>query len=150
MSNNTAQDKALNITEKSAEIEKRIRPILRKLNASSQEIEASSVMTRDGLSIASIMEEGVDPDRLGAMCASMLSLAAKTAKELGRGDLKQLLMDGSEGYILLIHAGNNAVLAVVSRPNVKLGKVLLDARQTATKISDIFVNHNLTGIIESL
>ncbi len=140
----------INIKEISAQIEKRIRPILKELNASSQEIEASSVMTRDGLSVASVMEEKVDPDRLGAMCASMLSLADKTAKELDRGNLKQLLIDGSEGYLLLIHVGASAVLAVVARPNVNLGKVLLDARKTARKIFDIFINDDLNGLLDKL
>lgn len=142
--------KKINIKEVSAQIEKCVRPILKELNASSQEIEASSVMTRDGLSVASVMEEKVDPDRLGAMCASMLSLADKTAKELDRGNLKQLLIDGSQGYLLLIHVGTGAVLAVVARPNVNLGKVLLDARKTAKKIFDVLVNGNLNGLLDNL
>jgi len=142
--------KKINIKEISEKIEKRMRPILRELNASSQEIEACSVMTRDGLCIGSVMDESVDPDRLGAMCASMLSLAEKTAKELGRGNLKQLLIDGTEGYILLIHVGTNAVLAVVARPNVNLGKVLLDAKKTARKIHDVFVNDKLDQFLSDL
>lgn len=145
-----AMKEKVNVKEVSAQIEKCVRPILKELNASSQEIEASSVMTRDGLSVASIMEEKVDPDRLGAMCASMLSLADKTAKELNRGNLKQLLIDGSEGYLLLIHVGTSAVLAVVARPKVNLGKVLLDARKTATKIFEVFETHNLNGILDKL
>lgn len=118
-------------------VDKLIRPILRKLNSITTDIEASAVMTRDGLSIASIMGAGVDPDRLGAMCASMLSLADKTAKELERGKLKQVLVDGEAGYMLLVHVGANAVLAVVSRPDVHLGKVLLEAKKTAAEISKI-------------
>lgn len=139
--------KKINIKESSEKIEKRVRPILKGLNASSSEIEASSVMTRDGLSVASVLEDDVDPDRLGAMCASMLSLADKTAKELARGNLKQLLVDGSEGYILLVHVGDHAVLAVVSRPQVNLGKVLLDAKKTATKIHDVFVSDQLDDLL---
>ncbi|NOX43749.1 MAG: hypothetical protein GXP19_08480 [Gammaproteobacteria bacterium] len=147
---NKSPAKIINIKEISENIEKRVRPILRELNASSKEIEASSVMTRDGLSVGSVMEESVDPDRLGAMCASMLSLADKTAKELARGNLKQLLIDGTEGYLLLIHVGTSAVLAVVARPNVNLGKVLLDARKTATKIHDVFVNNDLDKFLDDL
>jgi len=150
MATKTAAKNNFNVKEISEKIEKSVRPILKRLNASSAEIEASSVMTRDGLSIASVMEEKVDPDRLGAMCASMLSLADKTAKELDRGNLKQLLIDGTEGYLLLVHVGSSAVLAVVARPNVNLGKVLLDTKKTATQIFDIFVNDDLNDLLESL
>lgn len=150
MANIKAATRKINIKEESEKIQKQVRPILKKLNASSQEIEACSVMTRDGLSVASVMEKSVDPDRLGAMCASMLSLADKTAQELDRGNLKQLLIDGSEGYLLLIHVGTHAVLAVVSRPNVNLGKVLLDAKKTAGQIYDIFVHDDLDEFLGSL
>jgi len=150
MATKTATKKKLNVKEISEQIEKSVRPILKRLNASSAEIEASSVMTRDGLSVASVMEEKVDPDRLGAMCASMLSLADKTAKELDRGNLKQLLIDGTEGYLLLVHVGSSAVLAVVARPNVNLGKVLLDTKKTAKQIFDIFVHDDLNELLESL
>ena len=118
-------------------VDKLLLQVLSKLNTSSQEIQSSAVMSRDGLHVASILGEGVDQDRLGAMCASMLSLADKTAKELGRGELKQLLVNGEEGYLLLIKVGNEAVLTVVSRPHANLGKVLLEAKKTAAMIAKV-------------
>ncbi|MEJ2391519.1 MAG: roadblock/LC7 domain-containing protein [Gammaproteobacteria bacterium] len=57
-----------------------LKPILGRLNSVSKEIEASAVMTRDGLTLASKIRDDVNQDRLGAMCASLLSLSDKTAK----------------------------------------------------------------------
>ena len=115
-------------------LDKKIRVILRKLNSASGHIEASSVMTRDGISVASVLQDGVDTDRLGAMCASLLSLADTTAKELRRGNVQQLLLEGENGYILIMHIGNKAVLGVVAHPKAQLGMVLVEARKTAEEI----------------
>jgi predicted regulator of Ras-like GTPase activity (Roadblock/LC7/MglB family) len=115
-------------------LDKQVRSILRKLNSASGHIEASSVMTRDGISVASVLQEGVDTDRLGAMCASLLSLGDTTAKELKRGKVQQLLLEGENGYILIMHVGNKAVLGVVARPGAQLGMVLVEAKKTAEEI----------------
>jgi len=117
--------------------EKQINIILRQLNNVSEHIEASSVMSRDGISVASVLSEGVDPNRLGAMCASLLSLGDTTAKELDRGKVKKLLLEGENGYILIIHIGNKAVLGIVTRPNANLGMVFVEAKKTALQILKI-------------
>jgi predicted regulator of Ras-like GTPase activity (Roadblock/LC7/MglB family) len=123
--------------EKKEGIDKLIRPVLRELNGKSNEMEASAVISRDGLSVASVLGEGVDPDRLGAMCAALLGLADTTAKELERGDLKQVLLHGSKGVLLLVHIGTTHVLALAAKPKINLGMVLMEARKTAQKLATI-------------
>ena len=117
--------------------EKQINTILKSLNSVSEHIEASSVMSRDGISVASVLHDGVDPNRLGAMCASLLSLGDTTAKELDRGKVKKLLLEGDNGYILIIHIGTKAVLGIVTRPNANLGMVFVEAKKTAQQILNI-------------
>lgn len=111
-----------------------LKPILSRLNSISKDIEASAVMTRDGISLASKIRDEVNQDRLGAMCASLLSLSDKTAKELNRGTLKQVLIEGDQGCILIVHIGKRAVLAVVSKPSSNLGMVFVEARNVAREI----------------
>jgi len=114
----------------------KLRPILKNLNSVSAEIEASSVMTRDGISIASVMREDIDQDRLGAMCGSLLSLSDKTSAELERGALKQVLIESENGCILIVRIGVSAVLAIVTRPTAKLGVVFNEARKIAREIEE--------------
>lgn len=111
-----------------------VRSILRGLNAVSADIEASAVISADGLVIASVLGEGADPDRFGAMCASLLALAERASQEIGRGQLKQVLVEGEHGVMLLVHAGHDAVLAVGARPTINLGMVFLEARKATHKI----------------
>jgi predicted regulator of Ras-like GTPase activity (Roadblock/LC7/MglB family) len=115
---------------------KLIRPILRRLNSISSDIEASAVISGDGLSIAAVLGDGVDPDRFGAMCASLLALADRTAKEISRGDLKQVLVEGTTGSMLVVRISEKAVLAVAARPTVNLGRVFLEARKVANLIGE--------------
>lgn len=116
-------------------IDKVIRPILRTLNGKSPEMEASAVMSRDGMSIASVLGDGVDPDRLGAMCAALLGLADRTANELARGELKLVLLHGSKGVLLLVHVGTTHVLALSAKPGINLGMVLMEAKKTAAMLA---------------
>ena len=62
--------------------------ILSDLNGSTADIEASAVLSTDGLMMAAVLPAGMDEDRVGAMSAAMLSLGDRTAEELGRGALE--------------------------------------------------------------
>jgi len=123
---------AENIIVKEHPLAKLVRPILRRLNSISTDIEASAVMSGDGLSISSVLGDDVDPDRFGAMCASLLALADRTVKEISRGDLKQVLVEGTEGSMLVVRINEKAVLAVATQPNVNLGRVFLEAKKVAS------------------
>jgi len=116
-----------------------LRAILRTLNASSPDIEASAAISSDGLVIASVFGEGVDPDRFGAMCASLLALADRAAQEIARGALKQVLVEGENGTMLLVQAGAEVVLAVATARTLNLGMVFIEARKTAQKIQDVML-----------
>jgi predicted regulator of Ras-like GTPase activity (Roadblock/LC7/MglB family) len=114
-----------------------VTPILKKLNSTSSDIQASAMMSRDGHTLASVLGEEVNSVRLGAMCATLLSLGEKASLELNRGHLKQILIHGEEGYVLLLRIGEKAVLAVVSRPSANLGMMLVEARRTAAEIVEL-------------
>jgi hypothetical protein len=116
-----------------------VTPILKRLNSTSSEIQASAVMTRDGHTLASVLGESVNSIRLGAMCATLLSLGEKASLELNRGKLRQILIQGEEGYVLLLRIGEKAVLAVVSQPGANLGMLLVEARRTAGEIAALGV-----------
>lgn len=113
------------------------RALLRGLCASSDKVEAAALVSHDGLIVASVMSKEVDADRFGAMCASLLALANRAAKEVSRGDLRQIILDGSLGPMLLTRAGNAGVLAVAATPAAKLGQLILDTRNTARSLAEL-------------
>ncbi len=99
---------------------------LRDLQAGTPDIEASAVVSVDGLIMASSLPAGVDEDRISAMSAAMLSLGDRIASELGRGLLEQVFIKGSDGIIVLKAVGDDAVLTVLARAQAKLGLIFLD------------------------
>jgi len=111
--------------------------VLNELNGTSADIEASGVISTDGLMMASVLPAGLDEDRVGAMSAAMLSLGDRTAQELNRGGLEQVLIKGDNGYVVMTYAGNEAVLTVMAKSNAKLGLIFLDVKRAAESIIEL-------------
>jgi len=99
---------------------------LRDLRVSTPDIEASAIVSVDGLVIASDLPAAVEEDRVSAMSAAMISLGERIASELGRGKLDQVYVRGDNGYVVLMSVGEEAVLTSLARQDAKLGLVFLD------------------------
>ena len=108
---------------------------LRDLQASTSDVEASAVVSVDGLIMASALPAAVEEDRVSAMSAAMLSLGERIAGELRRGVLTQVYVKGNHGYVLLTAVGQEAVLTVLAREVAKLGLIFLDMRRAAEDLS---------------
>lgn len=111
--------------------------LLKDLEATTPDIEASAVVSVDGLMIASALPRDVEEDRVAAMSAAMLSLGERTATELTRGNLSEVYVKGEHGYVLLMAAGEEAVLTALARKDAKLGLVFLDMKRTAGEVADL-------------
>lgn len=103
---------------------------------SSPDVEAAAVVSADGLPMASALPPHMDEERLSAMAAAMLSLGDRAADSLGRGDLRQIFVEGSTGYVFLMAAGP-AVLCAVTRPSAKIGLVLYEMRRAGSSVASI-------------
>ena len=117
--------------------EEMLKSILNDLNGSSADIEASAVISTDGLILSALLSSSMDEDRVGAMAAAMLSLGERTSDELGRGSLEQVLIKGDHGYVLMTHAGPDTVVTVVAKPSARLGLIFLDIKRAAKDIAKI-------------
>jgi uncharacterized protein len=104
---------------------------LRNMQAAAPDIEASAVVSVDGLIMASALQQGVEEDRVSAMSAAMLSLGERISGELGRGDLEQVYIKGDKGSIVLTAIGDEAVLTAMARHEAKLGMIFLEMRRAA-------------------
>lgn len=111
--------------------------LLKDLEATTPDIEASAVVSVDGLMIASALPQDVEEDRVAAMSAAMLSLGERTAKELARGGLSEVYVKGEKGYVVLMASGENAVLTALARKNAKLGLVFLDMKRTTEEVAKL-------------
>ena len=108
---------------------------LREMQAASPEIEASAVVSVDGLIMASALPAEVEEDRVSAMSAAMFSLGERIAGELGRGGLEQVYIRGDNGYVILTAVGEEAVLTALAREGAKLGLIFLEMRRAAEDLT---------------
>lgn len=107
---------------------------LRAMQTSAPDIEASAVVSVDGLIMASALPTEVEEDRVSAMSAAMLSLGERIAGELGRGNLDQVYIKGDSGFIMLTAIGEEAVLTALAREKAKLGLIFLEMRRAAEEL----------------
>jgi uncharacterized protein len=110
---------------------------LRDLQVSTPDIEASAIVSVDGLIIASALPSGSEEDRVSAMSAAMLSLGERIAIELGRGGLEQVYVKGDQGYVILMSVGQDAVLTALAHSRAKLGLVFLEMRRAVDLLTDL-------------
>ena len=107
---------------------------LRAMQAAAPDIEASAIVSVDGLIMASALQQGVEEDRVSAMSAAMLSLGERISSELGRAGLEQVYIKGDKGSIVLTSVGSEAVLTALGRQDAKLGLIFLEMRRAAEDI----------------
>lgn len=117
--------------------EERLAGALNELMDNNQEIQAAALVSLDGFTMASALPDAMQEDRVGAMSAAILGLGERAAAELGRGALSQVFIEGEGGYVVLIAAGDRAVLTALADMEAKLGLVLYDMRNAAALIGEI-------------
>ena len=111
--------------------------ILEDLNSSSADVEASALISNDGLMIASALPAGVDEDRVGAMSAALLSLGDRAGRELARGSIDRIMIQGEKGYVIMTSSGEEAVLTIMAKPNAKLGLIFLDIKRASEALAKL-------------
>jgi predicted regulator of Ras-like GTPase activity (Roadblock/LC7/MglB family) len=110
---------------------------LRNLQAGLADIEASALVSEDGLVIASALPQGVEETRVAAMSAAILAMAGRAAGELGRGKLEQVYVKGGNGYAILMSAGPHAVLLALARKEAKLGLIFFELSRASEELKSL-------------
>ena len=118
-------------------LSEQLETLLRQAQGSVPGLEASALVSMDGLIIVSSLPPDIEEDRVAAMTAAMLGLGERTADELGRGMLDQIYIKGPNGYVLIMAAGDNAVLTAIAGPEAKLGLLLVYLKKVISQIEDL-------------
>ncbi|MBN9160402.1 MAG: hypothetical protein BGO98_12955 [Myxococcales bacterium 68-20] len=111
--------------------------ILRGLQTGSPDVEASALISEDGLMIASALPQHVDDTRVAGMSATLSSLGARAASELERGTVQEVLVRGENGYAVMLSSGSGTLLLALASKQAKLGLLFLDMRRAADDIRKV-------------
>lgn len=71
------------------------------------------------------------------MAAAALSMGLRMVAELERGSLEQVYVKGDGGYVVLMQAGEETVLEVISSSEARLGLVLYEMKVAAKELATL-------------
>lgn len=111
--------------------------LLRELQDMDSEIEATAVVSIEGVIIASSLNNVLNDERVAAMSAAMVGLGERIAMELGRGELDQVVIRGDAGSVILMSINDEAVLTAVIKDELQLGLVFLDMRKASAELAEM-------------
>lgn len=111
--------------------------VLKNLQSGSPDVEASALITEDGLMIASALPQDLDETGVAGMSATLLNLGTRAAAELRRGDVEEVIVRGEQGYVVMISAGRGVLLLLVANERAKLGLIFFDMREAINSIKRI-------------
>ncbi|HAA57861.1 MAG TPA: hypothetical protein DCE42_24055, partial [Myxococcales bacterium] len=94
-------------------------------------------ISEDGLMIASALPAHIEEGRVAGMSATLLSLGTRASLELERGDVREVLVRGTEGYVVMLSAGQGTLLMVLTNSVAKLGLIFLDMRRAVDDIKSV-------------
>lgn len=111
--------------------------VLRHLQSGSPDVEASALISEDGLMIASALPQEIDETRVAGMSATLLSLGIRAATELRRGAVQDVIVRGEQGYAVMLAVGRGVLLLTLANEHAKLGMIFFDMRESIAQIRQI-------------
>lgn len=108
--------------------------VLQSFVTTTADVQGSALVTPDGLPLASSLPSGMDDERVSAMSAAMLSLGERIGKELARGDIDRIYVEGSEGFSILTKCDEEAVFIVLASKAAKQGVLMLEIKRTVAEL----------------
>ena len=101
------------------------------------DIEASAIVSRDGLLMASNIPEGIHAETFAAMTATMLGAAETVVAELKKGVPDRVIVESKEAKLVATGAGAKALLVVMTAPAAGLGLILVELEKAAEKVKGL-------------
>lgn len=111
--------------------------VLKVMESSDPDIEASAIVRADGLVMASALPKSADEGLIAAMSAAILNIGARALEELAKGELEKIIVSGDKGDITIVGIGKEAVLSAITRPGANIGLTLVEMGRARDKIMEI-------------
>jgi uncharacterized protein len=120
--------------------------ILQQLHATVSGLRGTVIVSTEGFVVAAYAGDGhshldnpIDSPQIAAMAASIIALGEHVLARLSHGEIDRILLDGSEGGIVVVPAGREAALAAMVSKDAKLGLVMYEVRRAANEVETILI-----------
>lgn len=117
----------------------KLNSILQNFVSSTNDVQGACLVTPDGLALAASLPMGMDEERVSAMSAAMLSLGERIGRELTRGLIERIFVEGDQGYGVLTSCGDDAVFLVLASKAAKQGILMLEIKNAVQELKTVLV-----------
>jgi uncharacterized protein len=115
-------------------VEARLQREFRQIKANVLGVHGTVVATSDGFLVAHDVPD-LDPTDLAALLAASRALASQGIAATGRGQFKEAITRGTDGYLAVYAAGSNAIVAVIGDPELNVGLLHLLVHDSIERIA---------------
>ena len=119
------------------EEEAQLNYLLRELIQKIEGLESADLVSREGLIISAVLEEGISDMHIAAMSAIILSTCERVLMELRKGELDICIIQGSEGKFLVMQCGADYIIVGVLDEDARMDLAFVNMRATTDRIMDI-------------
>jgi predicted regulator of Ras-like GTPase activity (Roadblock/LC7/MglB family) len=101
------------------------------------EAEVVAIVSIDGFPIGSVYQKELIEAKRAAMNTALFSLAKKASSDMENGKFEQMFVKGTNGYLLIMKAGPNALLTASTNKKVKLGLLISHCHQICENLTKL-------------
>ena len=101
------------------------------------QIKACAVVSKEGLLINSRTPPDVDARIFSALCSTIMGAAEAASGQMTTGIVSQISLKTEKGTIILIPAGQKAILTVLTEPEAQIGLIFYEMEHRAKMFDQI-------------
>ncbi|UTB32547.1 MAG: roadblock/LC7 domain-containing protein [Methanobacterium sp. ERen5] len=101
------------------------------------QIKACAVVSKEGLLINSRTPPDVDARIFSALCSTIMGAAEAASGQMTTGIVSQISLKTEKGTIVLIPAGQKAILTVLTELEAQIGLIFYEMEQRAMMVDQI-------------
>lgn len=101
------------------------------------QIKACAVVSKEGLLINARTPPDVDARIFSALCSTIMGAAEAASGQMATGLVNQISLKTEKGTIVLIPAGQKAILTALTEPEAQIGLIFYEMEERALMVDQI-------------
>ena len=112
-----------------------IKGLLQSFVTNTLDIRGAILTNSKGLSLVSAFSYDVDENKETAITANFLSLIEQFEKDLTVGAVEKIIIEGQEGYCVLVGCENDLILLVLASKDIVKGWLFLEIKRLVQRLA---------------